>query len=314
MSTSIDRLASQIVRLEREVRAQATTPQLAYSSIEDSGAIDSNHDDGRTMAAFGGQFDGSFAAVSLNGPTPSTPSDPVVKSAIGGLTIGWDGLWANATFAPVDFTRIEIHVSTDPAFVPDMASTLVATIESPRGTAPFVALGVGAYYVAFVARSQSGAAGPASDTVGPTIVGKIDNASLSSPVVPGVGGASATNFAVSTTSTNVVSVAILIPDGFTQALVHVTAAASATNVTAVDDVLYVRAAITLPGGAVTNGAELYSFAPANKWGTASGSLAAIFSGLTPGSITVSAKVRAVGNWAANGVNLANVDASIVFLQ
>jgi len=162
MSSSIDRLAAQITRMERNIRAMSTTPQLAYSSIEDSGSINSNHNDGRTMAQYGGQFDGSFGAMALIGPTPPTPSMPVVTPITGGLTVRWDGLFANALNAPMDFTRVEVHVSAVSGFVPDLASTLRTTIETPRGCDVLVRLPVGLYYVKFVTRSLSGGASPGS--------------------------------------------------------------------------------------------------------------------------------------------------------
>lgn len=314
MSSSIQQLAAKINGMEREIRAMATTPQLAYSSIEDGGSIDSNHDDGRTMAQFGGQFDGSFMAASLVGPTPPTASAPIVTAAIGGLTVRWDGTFTDADFAPMDFTRIEVHVSTDPAFVPDTAMTLVATIESPRGALPFIARAVGTYYVAFVARSQSGAAGSASATVGPFAVGKIGNDALASPVTADAGGISTTGFAVSGVFAREASVVIPIPVGFTRALVHVTAAASANNMTSFDDFLYVRASAILPGGATTNGSALYGVVHSGEWGTASASLAGVFSGLAPTGIIVSCEVQAISSWAANPANIANVDASVVFLK
>ena len=170
MSSAIQQLAAKLNRLEREVRATATTPYLAYSSIEDGGSIGANAADGTTMAQFGGQFDGSFGAMSLNGPTPPTPSAPTITPAVGGLTVLWDGLFTDAEFAPMDFGRVEIHVSTDPAFVPDVAASLVSTIESPRGGHPFIATANGVYYVALVVRSLSGARGPASATAGPVTV------------------------------------------------------------------------------------------------------------------------------------------------
>lgn len=160
--TSVQRLAATITRLDRQVRALSTTPQLAYSSIEDGGSIDSNHDDGRTMAQYGGQFDGSFGAMALIGPTPPTPSTPVVTPITGGLSVRWDGLFTDAMNAPMDFTRIEVHVSTVSGFVPDSAATLQTTIESPRGGIMTVRLPVGLYYVKFVTRSLSGGAGPSS--------------------------------------------------------------------------------------------------------------------------------------------------------
>src|SRR5450759_5352722 len=109
MSTSVDRLAARIFGIERELHALATTPALGYSSIEDSGAIGSNAWDGTEMASFGGQFDGSFMGASLVGPTPPTPSAPIVTPAIGGLTVRWDGEFIDALYAPMDFTRVEVH-------------------------------------------------------------------------------------------------------------------------------------------------------------------------------------------------------------
>ncbi len=148
-----------------------------------------------------------------------------------------------------------------------------------------------------------------------TANGVIDNAALASPVVPGVGGNSATGFAVSQTSVAVTFAIIAIPAGFTQALVHVTAAATAYNTSLAGDILYVRAAVALPGGAQTNGPELYAGADINRPGMASASLARVFSGLAPGNIIVKCGVRSGSiNWVANGNNLANVDASIVFLR
>lgn len=160
--SSIDRLAAQITRLERNVRALSTTPQLAYSSIEDGGSVNANNADGTTMAQYGGAFDGSFGAMSLNGPTPPTPSVPIVAAAVGGLSVRWDGLFTDALFAPMDFSRVEVHTSAVSGFVPDLASTLQTTIESPRGGTVVVRLPVGLYYVKFVTRSLSGGAGPGS--------------------------------------------------------------------------------------------------------------------------------------------------------
>jgi len=258
MSSAVDRLAAQILRLERNVRALSVTPQLAHSSIEDGGSVNSNNADGTTMAQYGGQFDGSYMAASLVGPTPPTPSDPIVTAAIGGLTVRWDGLFTDADFAPMDFTRVEVHVSTVAGFVPDTATTLVATIESPRGALPFIARAVGTYYVAFVARSQSGTAGPKSDTAGPTTVALIANAALASPVKPQEISFTASH-TLTTTLTTVASTTITVPAGFTSATVSAvgTVYMYDPNTTGGQDGYgsdYVSSTFTIDGASVGSGA------------------------------------------------------------
>jgi hypothetical protein len=163
MSSAVQQLAAKLNSLEREVRARATTPYLAFSSIEDGGAIDANNAAGMTMAQYGQQFDGSYMVGSLVGPTPPTPSAPIVTPILGGLTVQWDGLFTDALNAPMDFSRVEVHISTVSGFVPELASTLWSTIETPRGCTVVVSLPVALYYVKLVARSLSGKAGPGSE-------------------------------------------------------------------------------------------------------------------------------------------------------
>lgn len=308
--SSIDQLAARIVRIEREQRAQATTPSLAYSSIEDGGSIDSNADTGATMAQFGGQFDGSFMAASLVGPTPPTPSAPIVTAAIGGLTVRWDGTFTDADFAPMDFTRVEVHVSTVAAFVPNTATTLVATIESPRGALPFIARAVGTYYVAFVARSQSGAAGPKSVTVGPTTVALIDNAALASPVKAQSVHGNAGAFALTNASrTTVLTVTITVPAGFTSAAMTMVSRVYAKNTTGVADFLYSTVAID---GTASGGYPLST--PDTNVDVVARSR--LLTGLTPGDtfpITVDAWT-AWAPWALQATNAADVDGTILWFR
>lgn len=307
--SSIQQLANQIVRLERELRAQATTPQLAYSSIEDGGSIDSNADDGSTMAQFGGQFDGSFMAASLVGPTPPTPSAPIVTAAIGGLTVRWDGLFTDADFAPMDFTRVEVHVSTVAAFVPDTATTLVATIESPRGALPFIARAVGTYYVAFVARSQSGKAGLKSVTTAPTTVALIGNGALANPVtVDNTTGAS-NGMAITIADQDLAAATIAVPAGYSQALVFLSVTAAAVNGSAVTAFLYISAVIN---GTPTR--LMPSLATSTGTASVSTAKSITLTGLSGGTISVAARVRTDNGWAANVANRVYSEAIVVFLR
>jgi hypothetical protein len=319
--SSVDRLAATIVGMRRELTALATTPALGHSSIEDSGAIGSNDWSGREMATFGGQFDGSFMGASLVGPTPPTPSAPIVTPAIGGLTVRWDGEFTDATFAPMDFSRVEVHVSTVAAFIPDTAATLVATIETPRGALPFIARAPGTYYVAFVARSQSGAAGLKSATVGPRTVGLIDNDALASPVAPLSILFDTANFAIPVTAAaSVASQNIVIPAGSTSAVVTLLARVRGVNP-------------WTTGGADGAGADFIAMV-AKINGTGSGAAlsqrvagngqsavaitpyANVLTGLVPGA-SINLSIWAQMNFAAlpvNAVNMAEMSGTILWLR
>ena len=156
MTSSIDRLAARLKRLERIQRDQSTTPQLAYSAIED-GAIEDYEGDELKMV-IGRQFDGAHIAMPVTGPTPPTPAPVVVAPIIGGLRVSMrDPLFEDPSVViPTDFSRWEIHVSTVSGFTPDLSSTLYATIESPRGGEVGIALPATEHFVRVVCRSASG--------------------------------------------------------------------------------------------------------------------------------------------------------------
>jgi hypothetical protein len=161
--TSVDELAAQLVGLERKVFAISTTPQLAYSSIE-NGALRA-HDDtlGETML-IGQQWDGTYAPGVTRGPVPPTPSDPLVSDATEGLIIGWDGTFTNATVAPMDFLRVDIHIGATSGFLPDH-NNRVGTIAAPAGGSVSVTLAYGTYYVKLVCWSLAGVVSPASNPI-----------------------------------------------------------------------------------------------------------------------------------------------------
>ena len=158
------RLAKEIIGLKREVRASATTMQLAYSSIENGGKIVVRDSDGREVMDIGGNPDGSYGATPRIGPTPPQATAPLVTPTPSGLTIRWDGEYLDSLMAPDDFTRVEVHLSTDAGFSAEYQDTIVGTIETPRGTdVPVTKLSpLTTYYAAFVVRSTSGARGPVS--------------------------------------------------------------------------------------------------------------------------------------------------------
>lgn len=169
----IQRLARRIRSVEKLAFRAATQPQLAYSSIED-GAIQSV-EDGTLKAIIGKQFDGTQAVTILNGPIPPTPSAPGAVAALEGAVLSWDGTFADGSVAPMDFTRVEVHASTDSGFTAEFAETLKATFETPRGAEVFVSLPASAHYVRLVARTASGGRSAASAVTSVTPQGLIES-------------------------------------------------------------------------------------------------------------------------------------------
>lgn len=173
---ALTRLAERLDRLERNQLANSV-PQLQFSSVEDGGSIDVNDADGQTTMQIGGQFDGTYMAAVLKGPKPPTPAGLIVTPQAGALIVRWDGTFADEAIVPMDFSRVEIHVSTEPAFDPSTAETLRATIETPRGSFAGISLpGNVTHYVKLVARSLAGAASdPSVEVAGtPTLIADED--------------------------------------------------------------------------------------------------------------------------------------------
>ena len=161
--TSVDRLAAKLAGLERNVKTLQTQPQLGSSSIENS-AIQAYDVDGNLITIIGQQHDGSGGAVSVGGPVPPVPSGLTTTPGIFGVTVRWDGTFVGGAVVPVNFSRVEIHGATDPNFSAIFASTLMATIETPRGGEVTVALPYGDYTFRLVARSLSGKASAPSES------------------------------------------------------------------------------------------------------------------------------------------------------
>lgn len=159
-------LSRRIADLERQI-LQSKRPSLAHSTI-DGGALTAVNEDGDLTLAIGQQFDGTNAVAPLTGPTPPTPKPPTVEAMIGGLKIKVDGEFADGSVTPMDFSRWEIHVSTDPDFIPDLYTTLVGTLESPRGGEHMVGLPYSPHYVRIVCRANTGKGSAPSAMVGPT--------------------------------------------------------------------------------------------------------------------------------------------------
>ncbi|MEU9774566.1 hypothetical protein [Streptomyces sp. NPDC047968] len=170
MANDLSRLAARIADLERRLAQQTRTSSLAYSSIE-NGALDVYDDSGSLRAIIGQQADGTAAVTIVNAPPPPIPTQPTVTSVLGAVAAAWEGTFADAVAAPLDFARVEVHAASLDNFVPTTA-TLRGTLESPRGGTVIVPAD-GPLYVRLVARNTSGAAsGPSlqSGPVGPASV------------------------------------------------------------------------------------------------------------------------------------------------
>jgi hypothetical protein len=145
--------------------------------------------------------------------------------------------------------------------------------------------------------------------------GSIGNDALTNPVVPLRAHADASNYSIPTSFGTVMSVTVAVPVGFTQALLlSISVMASAINSSAVTGWLYGRALIN---GAGTAGWSVGS--PDTPAGETAVSLD-VTSKLVPvtsgGSMLIEGQLstNGGGTWAANPVNVANMDASILFLR
>ena len=141
--------------------------------------------------------------------------------------------------------------------------------------------------------------------------GIINNDALANPIVQGFNGVSAGPFALSTTSVAKASGNIVVPAGFTQAVVLVTVDASCQNTSASADFLYVSAYAA--GG---SGGEAYAAVAAGGYGSVSASAGQLVTGLVGGgNLTFSVHCRtSVGSWTSAAGNIANANAIALFLR
>ncbi|MGW7090115.1 hypothetical protein ACWGH2_42400 [Streptomyces sp. NPDC054871] len=156
--------ASYLAQLERRIADLERANPLTNAAI-DGGALDVYDEEGSLQVIVGEQGDGTTGVIHVNGPPPPAPTVPVLASVLGCVAATWDGLWEDAVAPPLDFSRVEIHASTDPAFEP-MQATQVGTIESPRG-GTFTIPTDDPVHVRLVARTLSGTAGEPSPVAGP---------------------------------------------------------------------------------------------------------------------------------------------------
>lgn len=190
MSSQIAALGRELAEIRRTLRG-LNAPRLNRSSIE-GGAIRAYANGlpgSQQTAQLGAQGDGTHMAASLSGPVPPRPATAVLAPIPGGLRVSWDGTWDTALVPPLDLTRVEVHLGTDPQLAAVDASALKSTIESPRGGSVDVLLPQdGDYYARLVARSLCGKASEPSRIAGPATPGTVSKDGATS-INPGTVGA-----------------------------------------------------------------------------------------------------------------------------
>jgi hypothetical protein len=164
--TQLDDIGKRIARLEKLLGVQQRASRLGSASLDGTALQVLDPDSGSLRGILGVQADGTTAVNIVNGGPPPAPSVPTAASALGGISVGWDGTFASGAMMPLDFSRVEVHASATSGFTPD-TTTLQATIETPRGAGVYVPTTV-PLYVVLLARNTSGAASTPSAQVGPT--------------------------------------------------------------------------------------------------------------------------------------------------
>ncbi|MFF7527374.1 hypothetical protein [Streptomyces pseudovenezuelae] len=162
MTTDIGRtlnaLDARLKKVERSAR-------LSHAAIDNT-AVVVRDGAGGLKGIIGVQADGTTAVNIVNGSAPPQPSAPIVASVLGGVTVSWDGAFADGSALPLDWARVEVHASITAVYEP-MPATLQGTIETAQGATVVVPCDT-PVYVRLVARNTSGTASTASTIIGPT--------------------------------------------------------------------------------------------------------------------------------------------------
>lgn len=148
--------------------------------------------------------------------------------------------------------------------------------------------------------------------------GIIDNDALANPVTAVAAHASGDGFGLTTGPNEVkASATVAVPAGFTKALVQAFSAISAWNPTASADTLYIGCRINNPAGVDQNtGWSMPTTVQPSSQGAVAEASTAFITGLTAGqtfTIQTTASSQAAA-WAAGGGNVANIDATIIWLR
>ncbi|MDX5526088.1 hypothetical protein PV677_36070 [Streptomyces sp. DE06-01C] len=233
---STNDIGAMLASIERRLAKVEAQSRLKSASIDDA-AIVVRDGTGALRGIVGQQGDGTTAVNVVNGAPPPAPSTPTGAPALGGVSAGWDGAFADEAIIPLDWARVEVHASPTDGFTPDPES-LVATIETAQGGIVYIPATV-PQYVRLLARNTSGAPSPATAQVGPyapkPVAGEI-----------GIG---------EITETLIADGAVTTPKVYANAITTALLAAGAVDATALKaDAITGK---TITGGTI-NGAEFHS--------------------------------------------------------
>lgn len=169
-------LAERLAALEQAVFS-GRVGQLGHSSFEGGGINQYSSDGTSLVSRYGVQFDGTGGVAQFNGPPPPTPSwtgvDPAVEPGLRAFKVRWGGEWEPdgtgvPVVAPVNYTHMEVHASTDADFTGLFFETLRSTIGSARGGEVIVPTEPGQqYWFRLVARNSAGQKSIPSVPIGP---------------------------------------------------------------------------------------------------------------------------------------------------
>ncbi|MFE0206986.1 hypothetical protein [Streptomyces sp. NPDC058985] len=157
--------AKELARLDQRIKNIEKGQRYAHGGSIENNALQVRDGTGSLRAILGVQGDGTTAVNIVNGPPPPTPTAPVLGSVLGGITVSWNGGFADGTVPPLDWQRVEVHASTEDGFTASL-ETLKTTFETPQGGTVVVACGE-PVYVRLIARNTSGTASDPTAQAGP---------------------------------------------------------------------------------------------------------------------------------------------------
>lgn len=158
-------VVSELARLAQELKEIKRGQRYAHGGSLENSALEVKNTDGSLRAILGVQADGTTGVNIVNGPPPPVPSMPTLAASLGGVTVTWDGTFADGAIPPMDWQRTEVHASTTSGFTPSPA-TLQTTIETLQGGTVVVPTEQ-PVYVRLLARNTSGSPSDPTAEAGP---------------------------------------------------------------------------------------------------------------------------------------------------
>lgn len=152
--SQLDRLASDLESVKKQLHAVANTNQLQRSSVE-AGSLDFNDEDGNLKAIIGLQHDGATTVNVVNGPKPAAPAGITADVDNGRIIIRWDGTFAGDLIAPTDWARTEIYAQ-EGGFVVPTSDNARGSFVSAAGGELTIGVTRGTWTVCVAAWSQAG--------------------------------------------------------------------------------------------------------------------------------------------------------------